>query len=438
MKSLPSGWTESLIPVLCDVLDSMRVPLNADERNRRIACCEKDSLIPYYGATGQVGWIDSHLFDENLVLLGEDGVSFLDPGRPKAYRVTGKTWVNNHAHVLRAHEQVMDWRLLTAQLNSINYTGYVTGSTRLKLTQGAMNRLSILVPPRAEQKRIADKLDTVLNRVDAVNARLARVAPLLKRFRQSVLRAAFDGSLSADDCESWSLCRLGDLLADGPKNGLYKHRSVYGSGTPILRIDAFYDGRVVDWASLKRLQLDAEEINTYQLSNGDIVTNRVNSIEYIGKCALIEGITNDCVFESNMMRMRFREQVADSRFIRDWLCSEEAKSQIRSKAKHAVNQASINQTDIRSLQLRLPTIAKQAEIVSRVETLFAFADRLEARLKAAQTATERLTPSLLAKAFRGELVPQDPNDEPAAELLQRLAASAPATTKRRGRPTKAA
>ena len=88
---------------------------------------------------------------------------------------------------------------------------------------------------------------------------------------------------------------------------------------------------------------------------------------------------------------------------------------------------------LRSLPILMPPPEEQAEIVRRVETLFAFADRLEARLQTARTATERLTPALLAKAFRGELVPQDPNDEPASELLERLAGSAvPAGTKKRG------
>ena len=92
---------------------------------------------------------------------------------------------------------------------------------------------------------------------------------------------------------------------------------------------------------------------------------------------------------------------------------------------------------LRSLPILMPPPEEQAEIVRRVETLFAFADRLEARLQTAQTATERLTPALLAKAFRGELVPQDPNDEPAHELLRRLQQEAPSTSAKRGRKSAA-
>ena len=326
-------------------------------------------------------------------------------------------------------------RCIYSQLRQqvMSLRGDSTGTAQGVISKQILADIKIVIPPLVEQKRISDKLDIVLGRVDAVNARLARVAPLLKRFRKSVLSAAHTGQLLPGSWQDAPMRKLGDLLSDGPKNGLYKHRSAYGQGTPILRIDAFYDGRVIGWSSLKQLILDDAERAAYRLSNGDIVINRVNSMEYLGKCALIEGLEDDCVFESNMMRMRMREYEADSRFIRNWLCSENAKEQIRSKAKQAVNQASINQTDVLNLELRLPSLESQVEIVRRVEILFAFADRLEARLQAARTAAERLTPALLAKAFRGELVPQDPDDEPAAELLQRLQASQTAAAPKRGK-----
>lgn len=100
----------------------------------------------------------------------------------------------------------------------------------------------------------------------------------------------------------------------------------------------------------------------------------------------------------------------------------------------------IKASRLKEVTISIPGLAEQAEIVRRVETLFAFADRLEARLAQAQAAVDRLTPSLLAKAFRGELVPQDPADEPAAELLKRMAASraAPAPKTRKGRQVQAA
>jgi type I restriction enzyme S subunit len=94
---LPKGWVKTKLGEVVDVLDSQRVPINSEERRFR------RGNIPYYGATGQVGWIDSHLFDEELVLLGEDGAPFLDSDKPKAYIIGGKSWVNMR------HEPLPAW-----------------------------------------------------------------------------------------------------------------------------------------------------------------------------------------------------------------------------------------------------------------------------------------------------------------------------------------
>lgn len=444
MSDLPDGWEKVTLPHVAAVLDTHRVPINADERNQRIAGKAVDSLVPYYGATGQVGWIDDALFDENLVLLGEDGAPFLDPQKPKAYLVTGKSWVNNHAHVLRAQERVLDWRLLAHQLNSIDYTGFVTGTTRPKLTQGAMNTLPILVPPFQEQTRIADQLDKLLARTKTCNDRLDAIPALLKRFRQAVLSAATSGALTEDwrtGAEpAYQHVSLGALISDGPQNGLYKHSSSYGTGTGILRIDMFYDGEVTGWGVMKRLKVDASELATYGLSVGDIVVNRVNSPPFVGKAALIRELAEPTVFESNMMRIRVdNERILPEYCIR-FLSSPEGLSQLRRNVKHAVNQSSINQTDVKSVQVPLPCLAEQAEIVRRVKALLKFAEHVEARYTFARAKAQRLAPLLLAKAFRGELVPQDPNDEPASALLERIhaAKAEPSPKSRRGRQPKVA
>jgi type I restriction enzyme, S subunit len=287
-----------------------------------------------------------------------------------------------------------------------------------------VSQIEIPLAPLQEQNRIADKLDVVLARVDACRNRLDLVPAILGRFRQAVLEAATSGALTDNWRSSragslWRRHTLGELIADGPKNGLYKPASSYGEGTRILRIDSFSDGYVTSFDSLKRLSVTESEIEQFGLRNGDVVINRVNSIEHLGKCALIEGLEGPCVFESNMMRIR---TVADllPKYLRIALCSPRGRSGLISHAKHAVNQASINQGDVRAVEIHLPSLDEQREIVRRVDSLFALADSLIVRHATVSTALSRLTPALLAKAFRGELVPQDPSDEPAAVLLNRL------------------
>lgn len=303
----------------------------------------------------------------------------------------------------------------------------------------ALGEMELELAPIAEQTRIANQLDKLLARTKSCNDRLDAIPALLKRFRQAVLSAATSGALTEDlragAQAAYQHVSLGALISDGPQNGLYKHSSSYGTGTGILRIDMFYDGEVTGWGVMKRLKVDASELATYGLSVGDIVVNRVNSPPFVGKAALIRELAEPTVFESNMMRIRLdNKQVLPEYCIR-FLSSPEGLLQLRRNVKHAVNQSSINQTDVKSVQVPLPCLAEQAEIVRRVEALFKIADRIEARYTAARTQAQRLSPLLLAKAFRGELVQQDPQDEAASVLLERIAAATPVKARTsRGRP----
>jgi type I restriction enzyme S subunit len=185
---LPNGWSTAYLGDVFDILDHLRKPINADERATR------QGDVPYYGATGQVDWIDGFLFDEELILLGEDGAPFLESSKPKAYVIRGRSWVNNHAHVLRALSSSPSsfWK---NQLDTVAYAPFVSGTTRLKLPQGRMKQIPLLVPPREEQYRLTEALDSYLSRLDDAVASLERVQTKLKAYRASVLKAAVEGRL---------------------------------------------------------------------------------------------------------------------------------------------------------------------------------------------------------------------------------------------------
>lgn len=170
------------------------------------------------------------------------------------------------------------------------------------------------IPPLAEQHQIAQRLDELLAQVDTIKARLDSITPILKRFRQSVLSAAVSGKLTegVDDSVdvNWRSTTLGNLIKDGPKNGIYKPSSLYGEGTKIIRIDGFYDGELCDWNSIKRVRLEQNEIEQWKLNINDILINRVNSIEYLGKCGLIRKLPEPAVFESNIMKVTLNQDLA--------------------------------------------------------------------------------------------------------------------------------
>jgi type I restriction enzyme S subunit len=170
---------------LVDILDNQRIPINATERLQRVGD------VPYYGATGQVGTIDKAIFNETLLLLGEDGVPFFDQTKHKAYEISGPSWVNNHAHVLRAKPGVVVQRYLLHFLNIFNYTGYVNGATRLKLTQGDMKRMPVPLPSLEVQAKIVSKIDLVFEQIGELRKQIGIKKVSATELRQSILSNAF-------------------------------------------------------------------------------------------------------------------------------------------------------------------------------------------------------------------------------------------------------
>ena len=439
MSELPPGWAEAPLEALVDILDSARVPLNATEREKRIEGKLAHALFPYYGATGQVGEIDDFLYDEPLILLGEDGVPFFDLLRHKAYLVRGKCWVNNHAHVLRAIDAAADRRYLAGYLNIFDYNGFVTGSTRLKLTQAAMRSIPVSVAPLPEQKRIADKLDALLARVNACRQRLDRVPTILKRFRQSVLAAATSGELTREwreargrDLAGWETTTVAALLEGKPRNG-YSPRAVERpTSVKSLTLTATTTG-IFRGEHSKYIDEEIPPDSHLWLVPGDILIQRANTLEYVGVSAVFDGPGETFIYPDLMMKCRANARIVTP-FLHYLLSSEPVRSFFRENATGtAGNMPKINQQTVLAAPAVLPLLDEQQEIVRRMEALLPFAAQLDCRWNAVRQLVDKLTPSTLAKAFRGELVPQDPDDEPAAELLARIH-SRPATPSASGKP----
>ena len=194
VEVLPKGWARASLEAVCQIFDFRRIPVSNSERSRRIARKSEDSLYPYYGATGQVGLIDDFLFEGEHILLGEDGAPFLDPFRDKSYLVNGKFWVNNHAHILNS---TISNKYICYYLNQLDYSDHVTGTTRLKLTQNALKRISVLVAPLVEQHRIVAKIEELFSELDKGVESLEKAREQLKVYRQAVLKHAFEGKLTA-------------------------------------------------------------------------------------------------------------------------------------------------------------------------------------------------------------------------------------------------
>ena len=230
------------------------------------------------------------------------------------------------------------------------------GATMKHIVKKDFDETKIPYPTMEEQIEIAKKLDKVLYIIQKRKQELELLDDLIKARFVEMFGNPYVNPLK------WKKLKIKDAVTVEPQNGLYKPQSDYvtdGSGIPILRIDGFYDGMVTDFASLKRLKCSETEKQKYVLLEDDVVINRVNSIEYLGKCAHIKGLLEDTVYESNMMRMHFDPEYYNPVYICKLLCNQFIYDQIVNHAKKAVNQASINQKDVLDFNIYQPPIDLQ-------------------------------------------------------------------------------
>ncbi|WP_419838483.1 restriction endonuclease subunit S [Candidatus Poriferisodalis sp.] len=191
LGEVPEHWVVKRLAYVVDCLDGKRVPLNSEQRSYR------QGTIPYWGANGVLDHVDDWLFSEPLVLLGEDGAPFFTGNKRVAFSTRGKIWVNNHAHVLRPvgiHQE-----FLIHVLNVTDYAAFIGGSTRDKLTQGDMNDIPILVPPKEDQVLIIDYLSGQLDQVGGLRNRIDASIGRLREYRSALISAAVTGKIDVRD-----------------------------------------------------------------------------------------------------------------------------------------------------------------------------------------------------------------------------------------------
>lgn len=314
-----------------------------------------------------------------------------------------------------------------------------TGTTFKELSGAAAATLPVRVAPLNEQTRIADQLDTLLARIQACNDRLDAIPALLKRFRQAVLSAATTGALTVDwrgqdELTDWVSTTVGDVLDGKPRNGYSPKAVEYETPVRSLTLSATTSGRFLSHHT-KFINEDIPAESHLWLDPGDILIQRANTLEYVGVSAIFDGPRNTFIYPDLMMKCRPNSRV-QGRFLYYLLSAEPTRNYFRENATGtAGNMPKINQQTVMSAPIALPSMDEQSEIIRRVERLLRIADRIENGLEAATTHAQRLSHLSLAKAFRGELVQQDPTDEPASVLLQRLANTPTAAVKApRGRP----
>ena len=437
----------------------------------RIRDLTKNETKTYYD--GDVP--DEFIVNSGDLLVGMDGIF-------GCYEWAGqRAGLNQRVCKLVPDEAVLLKRFLLYGIN-----GYLTAiqNATSSVTVGHLSSRDILkipfpLPPVAEQQKIVNKLDYFMSKSKQCQERLAQFPRTLKRFRQSVLAAACSGRLTADwrekhlnnepienSIEKIRLRRLEKARtssqrasleeiyeaseesdsSDLPDNWRYVSLKKlcesfdYGTSSksspvgkvPVLRMGNIQNGKL-DWSDLVYTS-DESDIAKYALQPGTVLFNRTNSPELVGKTTIYRG-ERPAIFAGYLIRINNCPEL-DSEYLNLCLNTNYAKAFCLEVKTDGVSQSNINAQKLGAFEVPFCSLAEQQLIVRRVSELFAFSDQLEARYGKAKRYFDKLTPSLLAKAFRGELVPQDPNDEPASALLERIhqqVAESPAPRKRKSK-----
>nr|WP_298140831.1 restriction endonuclease subunit S [uncultured Pseudomonas sp.] len=448
MSELPQGWALACISDLADInpkqdfddhLPAGFVPMSHAPTNFR------DKLRFEERKWGEIKKAYTNFKDGDVIFAKvtpcfENGKAALVEEMP-----SGIAAGSSEFYVLRPSSPEVSAKYLLALVKSRGFmregAENMTGAVGLRrVPKKFVESYPVLVPPAAEQTRIAQKLDELLAQVDTLKARIDAIPALLKRFRQSVLAAAVSGRLT----EGWgdhstavsqaSKAPLGELITE-MRNGLSAKPNEDGKGLPILRISSVRAGSV-DQTDIRFLECGEADKERYSLKDGDLLFTRYNgSLELVGVCGLLRQLSHaTLVYPDKLIRVRCNTDIVLPDYLEIFFSELSTRQRVMDLVKSTSGQKGISGQDLKEIVVTYPDLTEQTEIVRRVEQLFAFADQLENKVQSAKNRIDDLTQSILAKAFRGELVPQDPNDEPASLLLERIKAQRAAAPKaKRGR-----
>lgn len=397
-NKLPKDWKWVKLGEAVRVLDNLRKPINSSERQKRISGIGKKKLFPYYGATGQVGWIDSFITDGEYVLVGEDGAPFLDIYKEKAYKIKGKTWVNNHAHILQEIKNVSNNDFILHYLNSINYRQYVNGTTRLKLTKGNLVEIPFPIPSIQTQQSIVSKIEELFSELDKGVENLRTAQQQLKTFRQAILSTLVTGKKS-QTIES-VIKKLDQGWSPKCENEVSSDKNEWA----VIKTSAVQHGSFLEHEN-KLLSKVLKPREHHELVAGDILITRAGPRVRVGVCCMVKHTRPKLINCDKVYRIKVKREIVIPEYIVFILNTPQYQDEIE-KMKSGISDSGLNLTQKAFLQITIPvpSIEEQHTIIYAIESRLSVADKMEESINQSLQKAEALRQSILKRAFEGRLV----------------------------------
>lgn len=364
---------------VAEFLDHKRRPITAKDRIK--------GPYPYYGANGQQDSVSDYIFDEPLIIVAEDGGHFENPDRGIAYRIDGKCWVNNHAHVLRPNAGV-DLAYLCRVLENYDVSPYISGTTRAKLTKGQAENIEIPLPPLAEQKRIA----SILDQADDLRRKRQRSLDHLSTLGQAIFHEMFgDIRTAAQRYPTMPFgqiadVRLGKMLDQGKRKG--------GAMLPYLR-NANVRWFEFELTDILEMEFSDSELERFGIHYGDLLICEGGEP---GRCAVWRENHKTIYYQKALHRARVNADYALPDFIAHWF-SNAAQSGMLEDSVTSATIAHLTCEKIKRLQIFLPPLEMQKIFISHLAEI---AGTFQSEQRGIG-GMEALFQSLQHRAFRGEL-----------------------------------
>lgn len=377
---MKAGWKIEPLGGLCDILDSQRKPITK--------CDRKTGEYPYYGATGVLDFVEDYLFNEPLVLVGEDGAKWAS-GENTAFAIEGKCWVNNHAHVLRPHRsKVMDNWLIHFLVHS-DLSAFVSGLTVPKLNQGNLRKIPIPFPPLPEQQRIVTILDDAFEGIATAKANAEKNLQNARALFESHLQSVF-----TQRGEGWvgkklsDVCAITSKLID-PRKEEFLDLIHVGAGNIVSQTGIFIDlktareeGLISGKFLFDETMVLYSKIRPYLMKVARPDFDGLCSADMYPLSPLPKEITRDYLFHLLL-----------SKHFTDYAIQGSARA----------GMPKVNREHLFEFSVWLPTVKKQNELAAKLDALHADTQHLESIYKQKLAALDALKKSLLNQAFTGQL-----------------------------------
>ncbi|MBW2428344.1 MAG: restriction endonuclease subunit S [Deltaproteobacteria bacterium] len=383
-EMLCPSWPQKPLGEVVEFLDHLRRPVTDRDR--------VSGPYPYYGANGQQDSVADYIFDEPLILMAEDGGYFGDPDRTIAYRVDGKCWVNNHAHVLRPKDGV-DIGFLCRQLEKYDVTKFIKGATRQKLNKSNASEIPITLPSLAEQKRIA----AILDKADAIRRKRRQAMQLADEFLRSVFLDMFgDPVINPNKWDMKSIGSIAIKFSDGPFGSNLKTSHYVDAGIRVVRlqnigVDEFldYDRKYISLAHFRKLI-------KHRCIPGDLIIGTLGEPNL--RACILPPYIAEALNKADCIQFRVDPDQATSEYVCS-LINQPGMLTLAYSLMHGQTRTRISMGTLKNLKIPVPPIFEQ----KRFSSIYHHQKKIISKYKKTLIESDTFFASLNQKAFRGEL-----------------------------------